>query len=353
MGDYEVIDTAWPVTLRFFFAFIDLEAQKSHRWMYPLDPSREIEFERQRSVLYEILDRRVADPSLVRRYKEDPEVLASFDNLYSFNFFERSIGFRPAQRVIDEFDAIVRSLPFSIDDWLLCSFFAQDLPSVFPRRIDPGEKLPYSLDELKAFALLKDVAIQEKQKTKEEERLQAMLSQYNDLSPEVAAELEQQFRKSMEEQRDLHPVATPYNKIPDIEHLIRHLSRTISLWIGESPDLVSPNLVHSDESEGHYKLEIKIKKCDSQSPCGTETKVCWDGSVVHRVATNECEFTECPKKCYGLPERGECSESITRYYWESYSQSCEEFIWSGCGGNGNNFASEGECLSRCGLKLDL
>lgn len=38
---------------------------------------------------------------------------------------------------------------------------------------------------------------------------------------------------------------------------------------------------------------------------------------------------------------------VTRYFYNGSSMACETFQYGGCLGNGNNFASEKECLQTC------
>ncbi|XP_053876420.1 tissue factor pathway inhibitor 2 isoform X1 [Malaclemys terrapin pileata] len=54
-----------------------------------------------------------------------------------------------------------------------------------------------------------------------------------------------------------------------------------------------------------------------------------------------------PSLCYSPKDEGSCSASVTRYYYNSKSQSCEEFSYTGCGGNANNFVNEKDCYSIC------
>ena len=45
---------------------------------------------------------------------------------------------------------------------------------------------------------------------------------------------------------------------------------------------------------------------------------------------------------------GPCRASIPRFFYNSTSMKCEEFIYGGCFGNRNNFGSEEECHGCCG-----
>ncbi|VDO69294.1 unnamed protein product [Heligmosomoides polygyrus] len=45
---------------------------------------------------------------------------------------------------------------------------------------------------------------------------------------------------------------------------------------------------------------------------------------------------------------GSCTAPTTRFYYDSSSASCKRFIYSGCGGNANNFQSLASCQATCG-----
>ena len=60
---------------------------------------------------------------------------------------------------------------------------------------------------------------------------------------------------------------------------------------------------------------------------------------------------ECRDTCGGicaLPvDPGPCDGTCPRWYFDTMTGRCEEFVWGCCGGNANNFASEQECLAAC------
>ncbi|XP_070532926.1 uncharacterized protein [Ptychodera flava] len=51
--------------------------------------------------------------------------------------------------------------------------------------------------------------------------------------------------------------------------------------------------------------------------------------------------------CTKPAEYGTCSKSEQKYYYNQYTQRCEEFVYSGCGGNTNNFESKRDCEEQC------
>ncbi|XP_062385283.1 tissue factor pathway inhibitor 2 [Sardina pilchardus] len=55
-----------------------------------------------------------------------------------------------------------------------------------------------------------------------------------------------------------------------------------------------------------------------------------------------------PLVCLDPLDKGRCSASIPRYYFNSVTKMCEEFEYSGCGGSSNNFISRQNCIDVCG-----
>ncbi|XP_055938654.1 actinia tenebrosa protease inhibitors-like [Argiope bruennichi] len=75
----------------------------------------------------------------------------------------------------------------------------------------------------------------------------------------------------------------------------------------------------------------------------------------NRYVTKE----QCLKKCASIfkadsdrcslpAETGLCRGYFPRYYFDKEAGQCKKFVYGGCGGNENNFATEEECESECG-----
>ncbi|XP_066571576.1 tissue factor pathway inhibitor 2 [Amia ocellicauda] len=60
-----------------------------------------------------------------------------------------------------------------------------------------------------------------------------------------------------------------------------------------------------------------------------------------------------PLLCLDPLDAGSCSAALPRYYYNQNSKSCVEFIYTGCGGNNNNFVDQQSCTRVCikGRKL--
>ena len=52
--------------------------------------------------------------------------------------------------------------------------------------------------------------------------------------------------------------------------------------------------------------------------------------------------------CQLAPEVGPCDAAIAAWYFNPQTGDCEEFTYGGCEGNENNFESKSACLSSCG-----
>ena len=54
--------------------------------------------------------------------------------------------------------------------------------------------------------------------------------------------------------------------------------------------------------------------------------------------------------CQLPPDPGQCQERLRRFYFNTSTNKCEEFLFGGCGGNANNFAKLSKCVNRCGVQ---
>lgn len=64
-------------------------------------------------------------------------------------------------------------------------------------------------------------------------------------------------------------------------------------------------------------------------------------------------FTVPPALCREPLDKGKCSASIPRYYYNTATKMCEEFAYSGCGGSNNNFVSLQACTDVCGKGVQM
>uniref|UniRef100_A0A8C7E7U9 Tissue factor pathway inhibitor 2 n=1 Tax=Nothoprocta perdicaria TaxID=30464 RepID=A0A8C7E7U9_NOTPE len=53
------------------------------------------------------------------------------------------------------------------------------------------------------------------------------------------------------------------------------------------------------------------------------------------------------RACLLPPDDGPCRAMVSRWYYNRYTQSCQEFTYGGCLGNANNFLTSDDCEKRC------
>lgn len=58
-------------------------------------------------------------------------------------------------------------------------------------------------------------------------------------------------------------------------------------------------------------------------------------------------FCNVEEVCALPSDSGNCYARNERFYFDSASKECKEFIYGGCGGNANNFSSSDECKKTC------
>lgn len=68
-------------------------------------------------------------------------------------------------------------------------------------------------------------------------------------------------------------------------------------------------------------------------------------------ARQDCVFDYelASKVCLQEPDAGSCRGVYKRFYYDPSRQSCREFEYGGCRGNGNNFLTNEICMSSCSV----
>lgn len=73
----------------------------------------------------------------------------------------------------------------------------------------------------------------------------------------------------------------------------------------------------------------------------------------HRAETdlNKLNHTQSARTdpvCGQLEDGGSCKDYQEMWYYNQFDRDCFKFIYSGCNGNANRFATKEACLGRCG-----
>jgi hypothetical protein len=75
-------------------------------------------------------------------------------------------------------------------------------------------------------------------------------------------------------------------------------------------------------------------------------------------ANNFATLAECEGACLDVPrcrqpaDPGPCKAAVPRWYHDATTGRCERFVWGGCAGNDNNFRTLAECERSCGACSD-
>ncbi|KFB41337.1 AGAP003656-PA-like protein [Anopheles sinensis] len=99
------------------------------------------------------------------------------------------------------------------------------------------------------------------------------------------------------------------------------------------------------ETSSEITRDLNLTKLDLVPP--TEFGVGdTEANMLNRVKANKSEVRS-EDTCHLLAEVGECQNYTSRWYYDNKEQRCRHFYYGGCGGNGNNFADNQSCASRC------
>ncbi|XP_019848705.1 PREDICTED: LOW QUALITY PROTEIN: uncharacterized protein LOC105316719 [Amphimedon queenslandica] len=76
---------------------------------------------------------------------------------------------------------------------------------------------------------------------------------------------------------------------------------------------------------------------------------CPEGQLIDEMKNQCVHPDDCPKvdPCTLNPQPGPCTASITRYYYNYTTETCQEFTYSGCFPNENNFLTQHDCEEKC------
>uniref|UniRef100_A0A670KA73 BPTI/Kunitz inhibitor domain-containing protein n=1 Tax=Podarcis muralis TaxID=64176 RepID=A0A670KA73_PODMU len=149
-----------------------------------------------------------------------------------------------------------------------------------------------------------------------------------------------------------------------------HLTSRSTTDIQDPPPKCKQPLILGDckASKRRYYYDAERKRCFVfiYSGCGSNG----NNFDSFRECYEECEKTEVPGVnryepcfCPSLPppaisdflrdycdqplDVGCCNKDLPRFYYDYSSRTCKEFIYSGCGGNGNNFLDLYQCVFEC------
>uniref|UniRef100_A0A915D2G2 Papilin n=1 Tax=Ditylenchus dipsaci TaxID=166011 RepID=A0A915D2G2_9BILA len=119
---------------------------------------------------------------------------------------------------------------------------------------------------------------------------------------------------------------------------------------------LSINYNISTPSTTKWTYNISKKACHplEKTPCFAESS--FSDLLFDSLGqcTSTCSGLKVPKsmECARLPDWGECNQLRYMWYYNLTKGICEQFLWGGCGGNSNRFASFELCQLTCELPND-
>nr|XP_056700922.1 carboxypeptidase inhibitor SmCI-like [Euleptes europaea] len=89
--------------------------------------------------------------------------------------------------------------------------------------------------------------------------------------------------------------------------------------------------------------------CNDDRQCPRTQKCCFNGCS-RSCLDPASRPLALRNRCQLPPETGPCKMRLWRYYYSSAQKRCLEFIYGGCKGNGNNFETKEACEKACGAR---
>ncbi|XP_077521294.1 uncharacterized protein LOC144132630 isoform X2 [Amblyomma americanum] len=86
-----------------------------------------------------------------------------------------------------------------------------------------------------------------------------------------------------------------------------------------------------------------VEECKKKCPVSPESK----SSDVAEAFDLPVWPLSTPEECTYPADAGPCDAYMKRFFYNTLTKSCEEFIYGGCGGNANNFRTFTDCDNKC------
>nr|XP_025858478.1 protein AMBP [Vulpes vulpes] len=131
-----------------------------------------------------------------------------------------------------------------------------------------------------------------------------------------------------------------YGRQPQLRESLLEEFREVALGVGIPEDAIFTMADKGECVPGEQEPEPSPYMRARRAVLPQEEEGSGAGQLVNTVHKKEdaCQLDHAEGPCLGM---------VTRYFYNGSSMACETFQYGGCLGNGNNFASEKECLQTC------
>ncbi|KFO23907.1 Tissue factor pathway inhibitor 2 [Fukomys damarensis] len=99
------------------------------------------------------------------------------------------------------------------------------------------------------------------------------------------------------------------------------------------------------KSSAEYFFDLKTMRCEKFTTGGCPYNM--NRFPDEASCMNFCASKKMPSFCYSPRDGGSCFANETRYYFNMRRKACEDFNYTGCGGNDNNFSYLKDCQRVC------
>lgn len=99
------------------------------------------------------------------------------------------------------------------------------------------------------------------------------------------------------------------------------------------------------KSSAEYFFDLKTMRCEKFTTGGCPYNM--NRFPDEASCMNFCASKKMPSFCYSPRDEGSCFANETRYYFNMRRKACEDFNYTGCGGNDNNFSYLKDCQRVC------
>jgi hypothetical protein len=96
---------------------------------------------------------------------------------------------------------------------------------------------------------------------------------------------------------------------------------------------------NNDDHSNDSVVPVTVASNSSEAAVENPTEILED--VITLTISSKEDF------CLMTADPGPCTAEEIRFFYDSQTLRCRQFIYSGCGGNNNQFKTEAECLETC------